>query len=179
MRPIPVVFTGPTSILAAQVAYIQAVLEHLRGNVWITGGAPGVDLFVYEELARNVPDDRHILVIPYGYRNGATEMAVVGALKRGHEVIHLPRPVNTKRHPNLLRNDYMCEKALEINPDRATLVGFPGSPIEQQRSGTWACIRSARRLGLPVQLYPLSEAPGMSDGGVFKGPKFKHGRIQE
>src|SRR5262245_188272 len=96
----------------------------------------------------------------------------------------MPRPKNKSRHPNLLRNDYMCELAMKTNAAKARLIGFPGSPFEQQRSGTWACIRSARAAGIPrIDLYPLSSAIGMTDGGQFPGvgndpdAYWKHGRI--
>lgn len=164
----PVVFTGVQSILAAQVRYIQEVLSALKGNVFITGGCVGVDMFVSGELERLFPRARQIIVIPYGYNNGATEMHCAGMLRRGYEVIDMPAPT-TDRHPNLLRNDYMCELAMELNPNQARLVAFPGGAVEQQRSGTWATVRSARRIRLPhIDIHPLSEARGQSDRGVFK-----------
>jgi hypothetical protein len=166
---LPVVFTGPRTILAAQVSYVQAILDALKANVFITGGAPGIDLFVAGECERRFPNARHIMVIPFGYKHGATEQSAVGFVNRGHEVLDMPRPRNKSRHPNLLRNDYMCELAMELNPNKAKLVAFPGSAIEQQRSGTWSCIRSARRISLPVEIHPLADAPGMTDYGMFPG----------
>src|SRR5262245_11526650 len=60
----PVVFTGPTSILAAQVAYVQEVLDALKANVFISGGAPGIDQFVWGEIHRTRPNAKQLVVVP-------------------------------------------------------------------------------------------------------------------
>lgn len=178
----PVVFCGPRSIISAQVSYIQGVLDELKLNLSITGSAPGIDQFVYGELVKRFPKAHHIVVVPYGFP--AQDSFWVGVEKHPRsELLFMPRPKTTGRHPNLLRNDWMCAKAMSENPDKARLVGFPGSAIEQQRSGTWACIRSARRVGLRTDLYPLADAPGNSDWGMFPGigtdssAHFEHGKI--
>jgi hypothetical protein len=38
------------------------------------------------------------------------------------------------------------------------LLAFPKTPQEELRSGTWATIRRARKAGVEVRLFPLSEA---------------------
>ncbi len=178
----PVVFTGPRGLLSAQITHIQNVLEALKLTISITGSAPGVDQFVYGELIQLFPKAHHIVVVPYGYP--AQDSFWVGVEKhKNSELLFMPKPRRTDRHPFLLRNDWMVEKAMDLEPHRARLVGFPGSANEQQRSGTWACIRSARRVGLPCDLYPLSDALGNSDQGVFPGigtdpsAHFEHGVI--
>lgn len=182
-RPVvrPVVFTGPRSALSSQREYVKYVLQALKLNVSITGSAPGIDQMVYYEVVKLFPKARHIVVVPWKYPEQRTFWSDVE--KNGHELLFMPKPTRTDRHPFLIRNEWMLDKAIELNPEKARLVGFPGSAVEQLRSGTWACIRDARKRSMRIDLFPLADALGSSDQGLFEGiyidptAHFEHGVI--
>lgn len=158
----PVVFTGVQHIVGPQFRYINDVLDALRGNVFITGGAYGIDTYVATRLLDMFPKARHICVVPYEYK--ANEVHHLTMEKRG-ELWDMAKPTRKSDVPELLRNDYMLELAQELNADTAKLVAFPGGPNEVLRSGTWSTIRYARKREMKIEIHPLSEAETSIRGG--------------
>lgn len=167
----PVVFTGPQQIILSQFPYINGVLDALKGNVFISGGARGIDEYVALRMAQERPvgdGNRHIMVIPWNYRY-KNDVLYLGFEKLGGEIFDMPKPARKSDVPEILRNDAMLEMALEINPATAEVCAFPGSSKEILRSGTWTTIRHARKKNIPVKLHPLSEA-----GGSMRNGKVEH-----
>lgn len=172
-RPVlPVVFTGVQQIILSQFPYINDVLDGLKANVFITGGARGIDEYVALRMAEERPvskGNRHIMVIPWNYRY-KNDVLYVGFQNRlGGEIWDMPRPTRKSDVPEILRNDFMLDLALDLNPSKAFVCAFPGSREEILRSGTWTTIRHARKRNIPVKLNPLSEA-----GGSMREGKIEH-----
>lgn len=160
----PVVFTGVRKLMLGQFSYVDEVLEALRGNVFISGGAPGMDQYCSEYCVENFKGAKHIVVIPFNYKQG-NDIHLIKMEKAGAEIIYLPRPPRRNDVPELVRNSFMITTAMEMNGALAKLVAFPGGPDEVLRSGTWSTIRRARKAGMKIELHPLSEATGQSLGG--------------
>jgi hypothetical protein len=164
--PTAVVISGTRKLMHAQFPFVDQILGNLKANIFITGGCEGVDTYACCELVRSRPTARHIVVIPYGYKWNVGHHK--WAEEHGCEVLDMPKPPRgEKRHPNLLRNDYMLELARELTGERAKLVAFPGGPTEVQRSGTWATIREAGKQQMAFSIYPLSTAPASRQSGVW------------
>jgi len=166
-RPVvrPVVFTGVRRMTLGQFSYVDEVLSALRGNVFISGGAPGIDQYVSEKcITEYFPGARHIVVIPWNYKQG-NQIHLITMEKYGAEIYDMPQPRRKSDVPELLRNEYMLDLALKLGAEHAKLVAFPGGPQEVIRSGTWTTVRRARDREMPIEMYPLSDAPGMTLGG--------------
>lgn len=165
LPPTAVVFSGTRRIVEAQFQYIDNVMDNLKANIFITGGCVGVDTYVGEHLTRRFPRARHIVVVPYNYRWNTGH--IFWMEEHGAEVLDMPKPPKSeKKHPNLLRNEYMLDLAKELAGERAKLVAFPGGPIEVLRSGTWSTIRQAGHRQMEFAIYPLSFAEGTLASGV-------------
>ena len=65
--------------------------------------------------------------------------------------------------PPLDRNEFM----LDLFPDDdRKVVAFPGTSSELMRgSGTWACVRQARKRDLPIHVFPLDGSDPWVENG--------------
>lgn len=166
-----IIFSGVRQLAGlAQYPYVRDVVVALRGRVFITGGAPGIDTLACVEAVRHFPKARHICVVPYGYK--IQDVHLSWCESNGVEILDMPKPkgadANKPQRWPILRNEYMIKLGNKIAKEldtKAELVAFPGGPDEVQRSGTWTTIRRARAADTPVRLYPLSEADGSIIGG--------------
>jgi hypothetical protein len=168
-RPLVVVFTGVSQLVGmGQYPYVADVISALKAKAFISGGAPGIDTMAAVEAKRQFPKARHIVVKPYGYKLNDVHFA--WCRQQGFEVIELTRP-KTREHPNLIRNQWMIDRAIDLSSDigaEPVLAAFPGGPQEVQRSGTWATIRRARAADMRIFLHPLSAAEGTMIGGQIE-----------
>jgi hypothetical protein len=168
-KPKVVVFTGVSQLAGmGQYPYIEQVVGSLRAKVFISGGAPGVDTCAAVEAKRQFPKARHIVVKPYGYKINDVHFAWCRQQK--FEVITLQKHPS-REHPNLIRNQFMIDRALALAADlktEAICVAFPGGAEEILRSGTWATVRRARAADMRVYLYPLTNATGSMIGGQIE-----------
>lgn len=169
----PVVFSGVRSIRTAQFFLIDEVLNNLKADTFITGGAYGVDMYTCINAVRSFPRARHIVVVPWGYALNDVHIAWCLACREegiNIEVLDMPKPKRKDQHPNLIRNEYMLDLAIALNESkkRPRLIAFPGGSDEVLRSGTWATIRRARDRDFDIQIHPLVSAPGMLIGGLIE-----------
>lgn len=166
-NPKVIIFSGVRQLNGlAQFPYIDDIINSLRGSIFITGGAPGIDTIACVGAFRAFPKAKHIVVLPWRY--ALNQVHVSWCEQKGIEVLDMPRPLTMAEHPNLVRNSYMLKLGQKLAEERkieAILVAFPGGPSEVLRSGTWSTIRRAEKLGITTRLYPLSEAPGSKVGG--------------
>jgi len=155
------------------------VLDALKANMFISGGAHGIDTYCCVEAVRRFPKAHHKVVRPWNYR--ANEVHAAWCRRQQAEgidieIIDLERPKRLKPHPNVQRNQFMLALAAALNkstlPPR--LVAFPGGPEEVLRSGTWSTICRARRMPVDyatpfdVEIHPLSEADGTLVRGLVE-----------
>lgn len=147
--------TGTTSYSARHEPAIDKALKSFRPSkhVFVVGGATGVDVnfarkarakgfTVHAVLPREVPIHVH------ARRHSDTR-------EWTDAVLHPDGGVNVSA-TYMKRNDRIVHHA-----DR--LIAFPRTRKEEQRSGTWATIRRARKAGKQVTLHPLDEAVQQKD----------------
>ena len=136
-----IAFSGSTKVTPEEEARVRTFAHRLKvADVWVTGGAPGIDTIIAESLLDLHPQARHIIVLPSAPYNYP---AVKALIARGAEPIYMPASA-THADAYRARNTKMVELA-----DK--LVAFPaGSEAAFRRSGTWMTCRIARRAGRPV-----------------------------
>lgn len=143
-RPVSSVsFTGTAGALSrAERVFIRAVLVRIRADRYVTGGADGVDTTVHFAAAQLWPDAKHLVLAP---RAPWSERVASGAQ------IEFAPEGRSVSDAYMRRNDQLVAAS-------PLLVAFPRSGVEKLRSGTWATIRRARKAGLEVRIFPLSDA---------------------
>jgi hypothetical protein len=149
-------FSGESRELSqAERAYvIRTVLErvkYLKPEAVVTGGAAGVDTLVAMAIDEWVPSIHQMVCYPT--RIDCRPVRWNAALKQDlpHATFHAAQPGHTDSDAYMNRNDdlvYACER----------LIAFPATRAVRIRSGTWATVRRARRLDMPIEIWPLSEA---------------------
>jgi hypothetical protein len=131
--------TGSSKSFGAHVerTVATALSRFPEATAVATGGAYGVDTIAIQLLPRILPNAERPLYAPKGkkYNRGVVSLAT--------ELIEVPG--------GYLKRD---DKLAEFGEDG--LIAFPLTPYEEMRSGTWATIRRAKKLGHVVYLFPLS-----------------------
>lgn len=139
-------FTGSRYLDLTHHALLDEVLTaHLDGDVYITGGAVGVDTYVLRKMAAWLPEATHRVYLPeHGpdWDNSFLELA--------DEVTRVP---DTMRHPHRSRN-------AAIVADADVLLAFPlhaESHGQSRRSGTWMTVNLARKADVEVIITVLDQ----------------------
>lgn len=148
--------TGPRRILG-DPAVIEEVFASLLDVSEVTTGAQfGVDTAAYRAAVSSHPSAVHRVVYPEGLWHN--ERVVDDARKARHLVVAVVSersPLNPPLSLYLTRNervlDFVEASLLDVEP--GVLLAFPETLGEIQRSGTWACVRSARRRGIEVRVF--------------------------
>lgn len=143
IRAASVGFTGTSRALTVEeCAYVRAVVAGIDADRYVTGGALGVDTVVHLVAAGLRPSAEHLVLVPDApWSEDTAERATVERVPGG----------KTAGESYMLRNDAIVAAA-------DLLVAFPETAAGSLRSGTWATVRRARRAGVPVLIFPLSEA---------------------
>lgn len=142
-------FTG-TALVSDETSardLVETVIEQLPDVSEIhTGAAKGIDSMAFMAAVEQWPDVQQRLFVPFGL---AYNYPLLTWANR-----HVPQEQLDVR---LIRGGYMKRNdALVAHAD--VLLAFPAFPGERRRSGTWATVRRARALGIPVHIFPLSKA---------------------
>lgn len=138
-------FTGPVELSAAGAAVVRRAVGRLEGaECFISGAAHGVDTAAAFAALDCFPSVLHRVYVPAAWHN---RDAVAELRERGAEIVQVGGGASAAES-YMARNDRMVG-------DCTDLVGFPLTLDEELRSGTWATIRRARRVGRRVSLHPL------------------------
>jgi hypothetical protein len=144
--------TGVSRLLTeAEMSFIYNAINGLDlqpGDEFVSGGAYGVDTSAALAALTLQPEATHRLCLPNGnmFNNaldglwasiGAEYMIIEKADKPGY----------------MARNDLLVKRIGK----RGLLTAFPEHEAEERRSGTWATVRRARKLGTRVVILPLDE----------------------
>lgn len=105
-----------------------------------TGGAYGIDTIAAETAVQMFPDIVHRLCIPAAPFNRSLS---------GPYTIQYGPVGKTQSEAYMARNDLIV-----FYTD--VLLAWPMTKTEELRSGTWATVRRARRLGKEVRIFPLT-----------------------
>lgn len=144
-------FTGIVALDGPQTARVREVVANLPpADRYVTGAAYGVDTVAAEAAMDFWPDVEHIVCVPRAYYN---HKAAARLGERGARLVTAPVRKSTSAS-YMARNDLMVSY-LAGDVDGA-LTAFPLTPYEEQRSGTWATLRRARKHNALVQLAPLA-----------------------
>lgn len=126
-----VAITGTRQGLSLQQkATLELWLAFHPLNCLCHGAAYGTD----EYLAVRANEGTHVIAFPCNLKGQTSEKAI----QASDEVFDA--------EPPLERNRAMVDYAME-------LIAFPRLMEEEQRSGTWATIRYARRRNVPVTIF--------------------------
>lgn len=152
--------TGPVGLTTPEADRIYAYLRQLRrliqpGDQFVAGGAYGVDTYVARHavgvLGFNARDCA--LFLPAADYN---EIVALGFSEAGWRLVHCKRG-KTPPDSYMKRNDALVAFA-------DVLWAFPRSAREEQRSGTWATVRRARKRGRTIYVFPLDGSPPWIEG---------------
>lgn len=124
---------------AIRIIMLQLLSFNPAKVKFIVGGASGVDI-TFAMLARALDFEVFVVLPNAPFDERADEYCT------GFEQLTTTGPVS-KRY--LARNTRMLELCT------GHVLAFPKSNKEELRSGTWATIRRARKLDLPVDIHPL------------------------
>ena len=118
-----------------------------------TGGAVGIDSWACAIALKIFGGTLHRLVIPAAPYNEETVAQFIekGPNLGGRIIEFMPRvPGKRANYHYMARNDRLVEYA-------DVLLAFPLTEEEEVRSGTWATVRRARKVGIPVEIYPVGK----------------------
>ena len=136
-------FSGPTEVNALEEAYIAKVVHDLEADEFNSGGAFGVDSKAALYAWAFHREAKHRLIVPKGCWHNEKLVEILSK--------HPSITVEYVEGGYMRRNDRLVEACTR-------LVALPRTSREELRSGTWATIRRARKAGVPVDIYPLSDA---------------------
>jgi hypothetical protein len=140
-------FTGPTDAAGPEATFFvaHAISEAGPAAEYRTGAAYGIDTIAFWAAISYDNSAVHRICYPAGEWYNRELLARIRA-KDGPGAV-----LESVSGGYMKRNDRLVDGA-------SMLLAFPETPEEQRRSGTWATIRRARKAGVEVRLYPLSEA---------------------
>lgn len=165
---IAVSFTGTSKdkLSATKKDLIAHTIRDLAGDpaAFYSGAAPGVDVWAAECAIRLWRGAEHHVLIPSWAETGqapshtlphdakalrrlSTIAAELGVYLRYQWV---DPGVGSEAAGYLDRDDALAQACTHM-------VAFPSTGREQQRSGTWATVRRARKLDRPVLVVPLNK----------------------
>jgi hypothetical protein len=160
--------TGPTDgfNLASAFTIVRRALEELpfdaagltagaqRPTLFRSGGAVGVDSIFAIEARKIWPAVPLEFVVPAAAPYNRVLVRRMVETDQLVTVTHIEAPEGASSSEKyMLRNDALVAKPTE------RLLAFPLTRIEEQRSGTWATVRRARKALVSVIYFPLDE-PG-------------------
>lgn len=151
---IGITFTASRTVTPTGLAVMHGALQEIATDhggedklQFISGAADGGDTYLALTCLFMFPEHKHLVCIPDYHHN----QLLVSTLRVWQTYVHSPylQIVETGLPP-LDRNGYMLDRG-------KYLYGFPSTSKEQARgSGTWACIRWARKRVMPIRIYPLN-----------------------
>lgn len=135
-----------------------------------SGAQRGADTAFALYAARVYPDVDHVLVCPAASYNDGLPQEVRAVLAEERRVRSLPGPprlevvrMGFERRETPAAN-YLRRNGLVLERGAGALLAFPEDPQERRRgSGTWACIREARRRRIPIYVYPVDGSPSWAE----------------
>lgn len=153
-----VVFTASRTITKKGLAVMQHSLNLLKEDAppdhdfeFISGAADGGDTFLSLATFAMFPNARQTICVP-DYHHNEILVAFFRLMQRTGRNVEV---INTDLPP-LERNGFMLDRGGK----EATVFAYPSNPKEQMRgSGTWACIRWARKRGMTILYHPLNGEP--------------------
>jgi predicted Rossmann fold nucleotide-binding protein DprA/Smf involved in DNA uptake len=126
---------------------VETVIQQLPDVTEIhTGAARGIDTIAFMSSVEHWPDAKQRLFVPFGMAYNYPLLTWANRHVRQDLL-----DVQLVRGGYMKRNDALVA-------DAEVLLAFPAFPGERRRSGTWATVRRARALGIPVHVFPLSKA---------------------
>lgn len=138
-------------------ALTSRVIEALEPTSLSSGSQYGADTEAALIFARAYPDRKQVIWVPDARCNSELYVAVRAEVDLPELVsVHflLKQPGETDAAVYLRRNGNV------LDGGKDALLGFPADARERRRgSGTWACIREARRRGIPRFIFPLDGSP--------------------
>lgn len=143
-----VAVTGPERLpvpVKDALALVRAALYSVSGATELrTGGARGVDSAALVLGVHVLPEARHHVIAPAaGLRWNRRLVEIVAETRDSVEVTVMPDGT-----------DYLDRnRRLVFGAD--LLLAFPRTSAEEQRSGTWATVRAARKLNVETRIVPL------------------------
>lgn len=166
-RPTMIAVTGSSKPLGRDMKWIvynavEQVVQRSKVHQWLTGAAPNVDVYAAECAIRLDADAQHHIYIPTwapvynappipckhdreAIKRLARLAAELGVYMKWHWAA---AGVGSEGTGLLRRNDILAVNCTH-------LLAFPEAPAEEQRSGTWATVRRARKLDRPIKVHPL------------------------
>jgi len=159
-----IVFTATRVVTPRGVAVMRRTLTmiergfiHAPGVTFITGAAMGGDTYLALACLFRFQERKHLVCIPDYEHN----YILVDALRQWQPTFTCPKlTVVDTGLPPLDRNGYMLDRG-------HILFAFPSVEHEQRRgSGTWACIRWARKRNMPILISPLSGTTPWVEGPI-------------
>lgn len=169
-------FTGKSGKLSKDEKKIVA--EHIGAikgtpRIFRNGCATGVDIYAAECAVRSFPDSKHLFMIPTWAPSASAPPQPCkrdrdGMSRLNKLAVELGvwckwewcSPGVGSEAKGLLRRDDI----LAVNCSH--LLAFPRTDREEKRSGTWATIRRARKLGRGIKVVPLDGSEPWTESSV-------------
>lgn len=148
--PRTIVFTATRTVTPRGVAIMRDVCENVQlVHRFVSGCADGGDTAVALFCLAMWQRSEHHICIPDYHHNEI----LAAYMKVREETMTAGVIIHRTNLPPLKRNEYM----LDLFRDEAEVIAFPSTSNEQMRgSGTWACIREARKRTMKIRVFPLN-----------------------
>lgn len=159
--------TGPRELTPRQTVMVERVVLALKDcGELVSGAAEGVDSccayaaeeasslripFIRLTIPRIQPSSKErVRILPCNQDlvRHANRAALHYRSKPLRWVVEMAEPGRTVSEGYLKRDDLTVARS-------QILLAFPKTPVEEQRSGTWATVRRARKAGIEIRFYPL------------------------
>jgi len=169
-RPTSIAFTGKSGDLdGKQRRIVLDTVLAIQGEpaFFYSGCATGTDIWSAECAIARFERSNHRLMIPQWIpkpnvpprpcrrdREGMKRLSTFAASLGVHLEYHWCDPGCGDEATGFLRRDDI----LAVNCTH--MIAFPPTAKEAKRSGTWATVRRARKLGRPIKVVPLDGSEG-------------------
>jgi predicted Rossmann fold nucleotide-binding protein DprA/Smf involved in DNA uptake len=118
-------------------------------DVFVSGGAFGVDTYAAIVALDVAPEATHHLCLPNGNVFNTSLEALWASMNAKNLIIE-----KADKPGYMARNDLLVKRIGAAG----MLLAFPERAAEARRSGTWSTVRRARKLGTQVVILPLDDA---------------------